>query len=86
MPIAECGLKKKTGSSPKLGDRIFYENLPRIRKESSRSERDAASIGGISLSPASRLGLRKAHRGAGKENFDEVTEQRRHSYEEIWAS
>ena len=28
-------------------DRIFYGNLPRARKESSRSEREAASIGGI---------------------------------------
>jgi len=28
-------------------ERIFYGNLPRARKESSRSEREAASIGGI---------------------------------------
>jgi hypothetical protein len=39
----------KTRILSKLVDRIFYESRARARKERSRSERDAASLGGIFL-------------------------------------
>jgi hypothetical protein len=51
-----------------LVDRIWCESLSRARKESSRSERDAASIGGILLSKVSLLDFRKAQRGREKKS------------------
>jgi hypothetical protein len=50
---------------------IIYESLARVRKERSRSERDAASIGGILLSITLRLVFRKAQRGRERKSSEE---------------
>jgi hypothetical protein len=63
----------------KLVDRIFYKGLTRARKERSRFERDAASIGGISAFRKLPACLPQKGAGTGKESFDEITEHPRHS-------
>jgi hypothetical protein len=50
-------------------DRIFYESPARVRKERSRSERDAASIGGILLFITSPCLPSVKRSGAGEDRF-----------------
>ena len=54
-----------------LVDRKMYENPARAGKERSRSERDAASIGGILLSLTPLLAFRKAQRRPEKKGSEE---------------
>ena len=58
----------------KFADQIFHESLLRARKERSRSERDAASIGGISTFNEPPVGHPQSAAGAGYVSLEEITD------------
>jgi len=68
------GKIKKMRIISKFVDRIFHQSLPRARKESSRSERDAASIGGRSASHEPPVGHPQSTAGVGEVSLEEITD------------
>jgi hypothetical protein len=65
LPNTERDGYNKIWFISKFVGRIFHESLPGARKKSSRSERDAASIGGISAFHEPPVGHPQSAAGAG---------------------